>query len=173
MSEMNDGKMTYRQYRFKFYLNMNHFIVTDGKPGVVHPHTWEISASVAALNGTDRLMFSDLEKIVKDELAPYQNRLMNEVHPFDVVDPTVENAAKYFFRGIQDKIIMKGWALLMLEISETPVRSYIINAFLNEDDIWDEWYERVTKHNEAIAMGRKEDDVDDGLIMLTGRDLEL
>lgn len=39
---------------------------------------------------------------------------------------------------------------MMLEVSETPTRSYIINALLNEDDIWDEWYENITRKNMGI-----------------------
>lgn len=33
---------TFREYKFKFYLNANHFIVINGKEGEVHPHTWGV-----------------------------------------------------------------------------------------------------------------------------------
>ena len=38
----------------------------------------------------------------------------------------------------------------MLEVSETPTRSYIINALFDEDDIWDEWYENITRKNMGL-----------------------
>ena len=37
---------TFREYKFKFYLNANHFIVINGKEGEVHPHTWEFMVDV-------------------------------------------------------------------------------------------------------------------------------
>lgn len=31
-----------RTYRFKFYLNANHYIIINGVEGETHPHTWEL-----------------------------------------------------------------------------------------------------------------------------------
>lgn len=139
---------SYRQYKLKSYLNMNHFIIIDDKPGEVHPHTWELIVSVISAQ-TDMTPFVNIERQIEKILEQYQDKLLNDCKPFDTVVPTVENAAKYFFRLIQDNIIQDGWILMMLEVSETPTRSYIINALLNEDDIWDEWYESVSRKNMA------------------------
>lgn len=139
----------YRQYKFKFYLNMNHFIIMNDKPGEVHPHTWEIILSVIAAQG-DMTPFASIERKMDEIMEQYQDKLLNDCKPFDKVVPTVENAAKYFFRLIQDNIIQEGWILMMLEVSETPTRSYIINALFDEDDIWDEWYENLTRKNMGL-----------------------
>lgn len=137
---------TYRQYKLKSYLNMNHFIIIDNKPGEVHPHTWELIVSVISAQ-SDMTPFTNIERKIEEILDQYQDKLLNDCKPFDKLVPTVENAAKYFFRLIQDSIIQEGWILMMLEVSETPTRSYIINALLNEDDIWDEWYENISRKN--------------------------
>ena len=137
---------TYRQYKLKSYLNMNHFIIIDNKPGEVHPHTWELIVSVISAQ-SDMTPFTNIERKIEEILEQYQDKLLNDCKPFDKLVPTVENAAKYFFRLIQDSIIKEGWILMMLEVSETPTRSYIINALLNEDDIWDEWYENISRKN--------------------------
>lgn len=137
---------TYKQYKFKFYLNMNHFIIIDGKPGEVHPHTWEIIISV--ISDQDKMTpFANIERKMDEIMKRYQDQLLNNCAPFDTIVPTVENAAKYFFGFIQDNIIQEGWILLMLELSETPTRSFVINALLNEDTIWDEWYDAISKRN--------------------------
>lgn len=125
---------------------MNHFIIIDNKPGEVHPHTWELIVSVISAQ-SDMTPFTNIERKIEEILEQYQDKLLNDCKPFDKLVPTVENAAKYFFRLIQDKIITEGWILMMLEVSETPTRSYIINALLNEDDIWDEWYENISRKN--------------------------
>ena len=125
---------------------MNHFIIIDNKHGEVHPHTWELIVSVISAQ-SDMTPFTNIERKIEEILEQYQDKLLNDCKPFDKLVPTVENAAKYFFRLIQDKIITEGWILMMLEVSETPTRSYIINALLNEDDIWDEWYENISRKN--------------------------
>ncbi len=139
----------YRQYKFKFYLNMNHFIIVDDKPGEVHPHTWEIIISVISTQG-EMTPFASIERKMDEIMEQYQDQLLNNCPPFDKTVPTVENAAKYFFRLIQDNIIKLGWILIMLEVSETPTRSYIINALFDEDDIWDEWYDNITRKNMGL-----------------------
>ena len=140
---------TYRQYKLKFYLNMNHFIIIGDKPGEVHPHTWEIIISVVSAQ-EDMTPFTNIERRMEAVMDQYQDKLLNDCATFNKIVPTVENAAKYFFRLIQDNLIQEGWILMMLEVSETPTRSYIINALLNEDDIWDEWYENITRKNMGI-----------------------
>ncbi len=136
----------YKQYKMKFYLNMNHFIEWNGKKGEIHPHTWEIIISVVSEQEKITL-FASLEKKVEQIIEQYQDKLLNECDPFDKLMPTVENAAMYFFRLIQEHIIEDGWVLLMLELSETPTRSYIINAMFEEDNIWNDWYEQMSQKN--------------------------
>ena len=140
---------TYRQYKFKFYLNMNHFIIIGDKPGEVHPHTWEIIISVIS-EEREMTPFVNIERKLDQIMEKYQDKLLNECEPFDTIVPTVENAAKYFFRLIQDNIMYEGWILLMLELSETPTRSYIINALFDEETIWDDWYENLSRKNEEL-----------------------
>ena len=35
-----------REYKFKLYLNANHFVIFNGKKGESHPHTWEFVIEV-------------------------------------------------------------------------------------------------------------------------------
>ena len=35
-----------RTYRFKFYLNANHYIIINGVEGETHPHTWEFTIDI-------------------------------------------------------------------------------------------------------------------------------
>ena len=149
---------TYKQYKFKFYLNMNHYIINNGKPGEVHPHTWELVISVIS-DRSEMTPFYLVERKIDQLMEQYQDKLLNECTPFDSMVPTVENAAGYFFRLIQDEIMKEGWILLMLELSETPTRSYIINALFDEDSIWDEWYERLTEKNMKIYPEEFEVDI--------------
>lgn len=116
----------YREYRLKAYLNMNHFISINGNPGQIHPHTWEFMF-VTIVSGDDFVQFTQIEKTIETFLSVYQNRVLNEVPPFDVTNPTIENVADYIADEL--RIILRdiGCELVSLEGSETPTRSYIVN----------------------------------------------
>lgn len=116
----------YRVYRYKFYLDANHFIYTpEGTPGMIHPHTWEFAVELKNKNG-DFVMFHEIEMLINDVLKPFQNICLNEVKPFDQKVPTLENIGEYFRDLIRQKMDQMNWELLQMEISETPSRSYIL-----------------------------------------------
>ena len=116
----------YRTYRYKFYLDANHYIYSSaGEKGAVHPHTWEFAVELKNKNG-DFVLFSQIELLINEVLKPYQNICLNEVAPFDKKVPTLENIGEYFKSEMSRKMQEMNWDLLCMEISETPSRSYII-----------------------------------------------
>lgn len=115
----------YHEYRLKFYLNAKHYIIINGHKGETHPHTWEFTLTIR-YGRSSFVEFNTFEKGISDYIAPFQNRVMNEVPPFDAILPTLENMTDYlaeeFLRIIQET----GGQLLQVEASETPTRSYIL-----------------------------------------------
>lgn len=119
------GIRLYHEYELKFYLNARHYIIIDGRRGDVHPHTWEFSMCIRI--GRDAFTpFMVFEKKVNALLEPYQNRLLNEVEPFDQILPTLENMVDYFAQQARDELWRIGGELIRVEASETPTRSYIL-----------------------------------------------
>ena len=118
----------YRQYKYKFYLNANHSIQMEEKQGEIHPHTWEISIDIVEINETFK-EFSNIEKIIESLIEPYQDKYINDLPPFNRLNPTLENITSYFKDLIEQELINLGYILLTIEISETPTRSFIINLF--------------------------------------------
>lgn len=116
----------YREYRFKFYLNANHYIVIKGNEGQRHPHTWEFMVSIA-VDRNEFVQFNDYEKAIEEYFDQYQNKVLNEVAPFDEITPTLENMAEYFVQKIADIVQELGGQLMQMESSETPTRSYVIS----------------------------------------------
>lgn len=123
--------MKYRQYKFKFYLNANHAIVIDGKQGETHPHTWEIAINTLKVSD-DFIQFNELETEIETFLDTYQDQVLNDIDPFDVINPTLENCCEFFKTQIQKILNEEGWVLLMIEMSETPTRTFVINALEDE-----------------------------------------
>ncbi len=125
--------MIYHQYKYKFYLNLNHSIRINQKQGEIHPHTWEIVVDIAT-SDTQFKEFSQIEKKLEQLLDKYQDKYINNITPFHVVNPTIENAAEVFSEEIRKSIEEAGWILLTFEISETPSRTYIINMLEREQE---------------------------------------
>ncbi|MGN0512690.1 MAG: 6-carboxytetrahydropterin synthase [Lachnospiraceae bacterium] len=120
----------FREYRFKFYLNANHYLIFGNKQGETHPHTWEFALDIL-ISKTKYVEFGMFERAIEQFFAPYQNSVMNHKEPFDSIVPTLENMVEYFSHKL--RIIVKeiGGELIRMEGSETPTRSYIID-FYNE-----------------------------------------
>lgn len=115
-----------QEYRFKFYLNAIHSIEINDVMGKEHPHTWEIG--IEAFKSDDSfIMFTDIEKAVENTIAPFQDKNMNLVSPFDVINPTLENVSFYFKNKIEQLLIDKDWMLTRIEVSETPSRTFVID----------------------------------------------
>jgi 6-pyruvoyltetrahydropterin/6-carboxytetrahydropterin synthase len=98
----------------------------DGVMGEVHSHTWEVAMGIAVV-GDKMVLFSEIEKKINTLLDRYQDKYLNSIPPFDVVNPTVENVCEYLYKEVSKAIQESGWMLLNLEMSETPSRVYHIS----------------------------------------------
>ncbi len=121
-----------REYRFKLYLNANHFVVFNGVKGESHPHTWEFGIEV--LVDRDKFIpFLDFEKVIENYLEQYQDKLINDIPPFDSVIPTLENMMDYFAPIFYEEVKKIGGLLIKIEASETPSRTYVY-SFRGRDE---------------------------------------
>jgi 6-pyruvoyltetrahydropterin/6-carboxytetrahydropterin synthase len=134
----------YNQYKFKFYLNASHAIYIDGSMGERHPHTWEITINV--LKKRDEfIQFTNIEMKMEQWMKKYQDRFLNEIPPFDNINPTMENLCDYFKDILNEMLFQEEWILLMIEMSETPTRSYVVNLMEYDYPMF------IKKNSEVIA----------------------
>ena len=131
------------QYVCKFYLNASHFIYINDKPGAPHSHCFEFVLDIGTKNKENFISFTEIETLVEDILQPYQEQLINEISPFNEINPTLENMATYFERVFLAQLVVHDWLLITLELSETPTRSYLINVV--EDLITEPSKKRLTE----------------------------
>lgn len=74
-----------------------------GKCENLHGHNWKVEVIVSGKNlgQADMLIdFSELKKILQQVLQQLDHRLLNEVKPFDRINPTAENIAAYIFNQL-------------------------------------------------------------------------
>ncbi len=112
-----------KYYRLKNYLNASHFVVFNGRKGNVHPHTWEFSALLVSCT-EEVTKFTDTERKISAIFEPYQNKVLNDVAPFDSINPSLENITEYFIGRIEKAVEGFGYKLVEVEGSETPVRTF-------------------------------------------------
>ncbi len=139
----------YREYRIKAYLNMNHYINIEGRSGETHPHTWEFVLTLITKND-EFIQFSNFERLIEDFMDKYQDKVLNEVEPFNIINPTLENVCEYFANEIRIAVRKRGGQLASLEGSETPTRTYIL-SFKSDDQYVDDFKEITTEKISEIV----------------------
>lgn len=73
----------------------------------LHGHTWKVQVFLKG----DRLnklgMMEDfklIKKILASEIAELDHKLLNDLKPFSVNNPTSENIAEFLFRSLKNKL---------------------------------------------------------------------
>ena len=75
-----------------------------GKCENVHGHNYKVRVTLAGdkLNAAGLLMdFVDLRGEIKGLVEKLDHRFLNDIPPFDQLNPSAENLAKYFCDGIE------------------------------------------------------------------------
>lgn len=75
----------------------------EGNCARLHGHNYKVEVEMRAQK-LDEIGFvldvRDVRRAATEVAAPLDHRLLNEIEPFDTVNPTAENIAKYFFDKI-------------------------------------------------------------------------
>ena len=93
-----------------------------GKCENVHGHNYKVQVTVAGeqLDGTGMLMdFVEVKKNIKDLVERLDHRFLNDVPPFDVLNPSAENLAKYFYDELDPHVTDRGLKVHAVKIWET------------------------------------------------------
>ena len=78
-----------------------------GECSRVHGHNWKVEVEIIATKLDDVGMGIDFKAIkttTKETLSRLDHRHLNEVEPFDVVNPTAENIAAYLYRQLSGSL---------------------------------------------------------------------
>ena len=89
----------------------------------LHGHNWQVEVSVCSQVLDDSgiaIDFREIKKQTKLVVKRLDHQYLNEVKPFDVLNPTAENIAKYFFDEIALLITNKDVKVKEVMIWETP-----------------------------------------------------
>jgi 6-pyruvoyltetrahydropterin/6-carboxytetrahydropterin synthase len=97
-----------------------------GKCEHVHGHNYKVQVTLAGdkLNAAGLLMdFVDLRAEIKGLVAKLDHRFLNDIPPFDQLNPTAENLAKYICDEIEPQARNQGLQVRGVTVWETDTTS--------------------------------------------------
>ncbi|MBT3195143.1 MAG: 6-carboxytetrahydropterin synthase QueD [Candidatus Ruthia sp.] len=89
----------------------------------LHGHNWQVEVSVESevLNDLGiAIDFREIKKQTKSVVKRLDHQYLNEIPPFDELNPTAENIAKYFFDEVAKLINNSNVRVSEVIIWETP-----------------------------------------------------
>ena len=102
-----------------------------GKCENVHGHNYKVQVTVAgdSLNSIGLLMdFVDLRAAIKGLVDRLDHRFLNDLPPFDQLNPSAENLAKYFYDGLEPQVREQGNRVSAVKVWETDTTSATFSA---------------------------------------------
>ena len=97
-----------------------------GKCENVHGHNWKVQVVIEGqkLDDTGMLVdFIDVKHLMGEILERLDHQFLNEIPPFDVVNPSAENIAEYFYQRMTEGL------------EQTPVPVRVQSVKIWETDI--------------------------------------
>jgi 6-pyruvoyltetrahydropterin/6-carboxytetrahydropterin synthase len=73
----------------------------------MHGHNWKLEVEVTAQALDQQGMAMDFKTIktsARELCAQLDHRYLNDIPPFDRINPTAENLAAFFYQGLREKI---------------------------------------------------------------------
>lgn len=96
-----------------------------GYPGVcsrLHGHTFEVSASVRGENLNEVGIVYDFKKLkekIEQIISQFDHNYLNEIPPFDKINPTSENLSKFIYEKLKEALGDKV-TLNWVKVAESP-----------------------------------------------------
>jgi len=88
----------------------------------MHGHNWKVEVEVKAeqLNATGMgIDFKEIQRATRQVTDELDHRYLNEIAPFDRINPTAENIAAHIFKCVSDLINREGLRVASVTLWET------------------------------------------------------
>lgn len=93
-----------------------------GKCEALHGHNWKVEVSVEAL-ALDSIGIAMDFKVLKDKTRAFleylDHRHINEIPPFDRINPSAENLARFIFERLSERINSDGVKVSKVKVWES------------------------------------------------------
>lgn len=101
-----------------------------GKCANLHGHTYKLEVCIAGEKVSELGMlydFFDMKKLMQGVVERLDHHFINEIPPFDEINPTAENLAYYIYQTLKQQLIQQDPHLRLkhVQVWETPSCSAI------------------------------------------------
>ncbi|NJP41298.1 6-pyruvoyl tetrahydropterin synthase [Oscillospiraceae bacterium HV4-5-C5C] len=115
-----------KNYRLKYYIHASHAVRWENGLGQRHQHSWEVVCDFDTVNN-EMLIFDEVDALIQQTLKVYSGRFLNEIAPFDKINPTLENITEHFFVILSQQLAGQHAILEKIVVGESPTRFYCIS----------------------------------------------
>ena len=99
----------------------------QGKCEALHGHNYFVEMVVKGETLTEDTElvadFSELKKELRAELATLDHTCLNELPPFDTINPSSENLARYLYGRMKERLSALPVSMSSMTVGETPLQS--------------------------------------------------
>ncbi|MCX5780053.1 MAG: 6-carboxytetrahydropterin synthase [Firmicutes bacterium] len=103
---------------FDIFLDGQHLETIDGLPGHMHKHWWQVKIEVTVPPPNCQAQYSSVLAALTATLMRFDDVLIDEVFPFTLIEPNMENISMYFYNCLEDNLNLMGLILKQITLLE-------------------------------------------------------
>ena len=89
----------------------------------------QVTLAGEELNPTGLLVdFAEVKRLIRAVVARLDHQFLNDLAPFDAINPSAENIAQWFHRELSDAVASENAVVRAITIWEGPVNSVTFRA---------------------------------------------
>jgi 6-pyruvoyltetrahydropterin/6-carboxytetrahydropterin synthase len=104
-----------------------------GKCENVHGHNYRVQVTIEGeqVSPTNGLLvdFADVKKVLRTAIAYMDHQFINDLPPFDIINPSAENMAKWFWDEMQKGLNNNG------EVAKVPFRVQAVKVWETDTSV--------------------------------------
>jgi len=118
--------LSFKGYKLKHKLIVLQSFQDREDPSSVYAKSFEITLYISSTR-QGIIRFDEMESTITRTLGRFSEKNLNQISPFDALEPTLENMGNVLYQLIKQNLARIDTSLEMLEISESPVKTFVVN----------------------------------------------
>jgi hypothetical protein len=102
----------------------------------MHQHALQITAEVVVPVNNYSVRYTKVSSDIVAALQRYDNIVLNDVYPFNFIEPNLTNISRYFFNCLEDVLALMDLGLHSIKLHELPDLNIEVNSRSTEIDQW-------------------------------------
>jgi len=118
--------LSFKGYKLKQKLIILQNFQDREDPSSVYGKSFEITLFISSTR-QGIIRFDEMESTITRTLSRFSEKNLNQIAPFDELEPNLENIGYVLFELIRQNLARIDTVLEKLEISESPIKTFIVN----------------------------------------------